>query len=339
MTSSGRLSRRHALAAFASACALYAYRSPAHADENHKLPIRIAWLPGTCGRLYAAQAFNLFEKAGLDATLIRFDSGPAMNAAYQSSSVDIGYMGIPGFLVALGATPIKAFLLENQADKAEGLVVRGASGIGSMKDLAGKKIGVPVGTTAWMGLIQGLTQASIKPSAVQIIDMKVGVVVPAFQRGDVDGIYVWAPWLFDLQSEGGKLIATDSDWMVNGNIWAGRTKWLEDNRETTRRFLAAMHEATTMITTHRADVAKNAANRMGIPVEVADELLRTVLFPSFEEQLNPSYRLSLNNPHGGLRAVITNYKNVFSKYGLLKMTPENDGAVDPSFMLAYQKTK
>lgn len=312
--------------------------SPVFAAERPK--IKVAWLPGTCGRLYAAQAFNLFDKVGLDAQLVRFNTGPAMNAAFQSKSVDIGYSGLPGLLVALAAgLKMKLFLDENEADHAEGLVVRKGSGIKSVKDLKGHTVGTVIGTTAWMGLVTALKKSGVPDHEVTIKNLPLNTVVPSFERGEVDAVWIWAPWLFDLQHAGGNLISLDSDWLLNGNAWFGRTEYLEHNRKAVELFLAALDEGTQKIKTDPHAVAKFMSTEMGIPVEATSKLLKDVSFPSYAQEMNPNFKLTINNPHGGMAALLQEYTDVYYKHGIINRKPSLKGAVDPSFLAAYMKMK
>lgn len=328
------ISRRDLIRAGVAATAITAAsQNPSWAAEAAPLPIRIGWLPGNCGRLYAAQAFKLFEANGLAPQLVKFNSGPAMNAAFQSSSIDVAYSGMPGFLVALGAVPMKIIAVENEADKSEGLVVREGSGIANVKDLPGKRIGTTVGTTAWMGLILAMQQSGVEASKVQIIDMKVNVMGSAFIRGDVDGIWIWAPYMFDLQANGGKLITLDADWYSNGNPWMGSTAWLEANREAAVRFVRAIGEATSKVETDRPKVAGYMAQQMGVSPEVATKLLDAVGFPTLAEQADPSFKLSMTNKDGGIRSILAKFEAVFTQHKLVRPGLDLQTAVDPSYLL------
>lgn len=298
--------------------------------------MRVAWLPGTCGRLYAAEAFNLFRKVGLDAELIRFDTGPAMNAAFQAKSIDIGYSGVPGLLIALAAgVPMKLFLDENIADRAEGLVVGAKSGIKSVKGLRGKRVGTIIGTTAWMGLITALRKSGVLESDVHVVNLPLNTIVPSFERGDIDAVWIWAPWLFDLQKLGGKLISTDSDWLLNGNAWYGRTDYLLAHRPEVTLFLAALDQGTNKIKSNENTVAMFMSKQMGISLPATTELLHDVTFPSFSQEMQPSFQLSMNNPNGGMAKLVAEYARTFHDHGIIRHQLDLHGVVDSSFLTDY----
>lgn len=298
-------------------------------------PMRIAWLPGTCGRLYAAEAFHLFKKAGLNAKLVRFDTGPAMNAAFQAKSVDVGYSGLPGLLVALAAgVPMELFLVENNADRADGLVVAPNSNISKVSDLRGKRVGTIIGTTAWMGLITALKKAGVNDSDVHIVNLPLSTIVPAYKRHEVDAVWIWAPWLFDLQKMGGKVIARDTNGF-NANAWFGRTDYLNKHKPEVIRFLKALDLGTQKLRSNPHQVAAFMSQQMGIKLAATEELLSSVSFPTYKEQMKQSFSLSMTNPNGGISAILAKYAHVFQQHGIIRHVPSLKGVVQPRFVESY----
>ncbi|UNK63775.1 taurine ABC transporter substrate-binding protein [Buttiauxella ferragutiae] len=155
-----------------------------------------------------AQADNAFAKdSGAKVEWRKFDSGASVVRALASGDVQIGNIGSSPLAVAASQkVPIEVFLLASQLGNSEALVVK--KGITSPKDLIGKRIAVPFISTTHYSLLAALKHWGIKPGQVEILNLQPPAIIAAWQRGDIDGAYVWAPAVNELEKEG--TVLTDS---------------------------------------------------------------------------------------------------------------------------------
>ena len=155
-----------------------------------------------------AQADNTFAKeSGARVDWRKFDSGSSVVRALASGDVQIGNIGSSPLAVAASQqVPIEVFLLASQLGNSEALVVK--KGIKDPRDLIGKRIAVPFISTTHYSLLSALKHWGIKPDRVQIINLQPPAIIAAWQRGDIDGAYVWAPAVNELEKEG--TVLTDS---------------------------------------------------------------------------------------------------------------------------------
>lgn len=155
-----------------------------------------------------AQADNTFAKeSGATVDWRKFDSGASVLRALASGDVQIGNIGSsPLAVAATQQLPIEAFLLASQLGNSEALVVK--KGISSPKDLIGKRIAVPFISTTHYSLLAALKHWGIKPPQVQLVNLQPPAIIAAWQRGDIDGAYVWAPAVNELEKDG--KVLTDS---------------------------------------------------------------------------------------------------------------------------------
>jgi len=77
------------------------FGSIADATAQTPIKVRFAWQPYNTVLFYTARDLKLFEKAGLDAELVKFTAGPPQFAAYRSESIDAGLFGTAGYVVGL----------------------------------------------------------------------------------------------------------------------------------------------------------------------------------------------------------------------------------------------
>lgn len=155
-----------------------------------------------------AQADDTFARtSGAKVDWRKFDSGASVVRALASGDVQIGNIGSSPLAVAASQqVPIEVFLLASQLGDSEALVVK--KSIKDPKDLIGKRIAVPFISTTHYSLLAALKHWGIKPGQVQIVNLQPPAIIAAWQRGDIDGAYVWAPAVNELEKEG--KVLTDS---------------------------------------------------------------------------------------------------------------------------------
>lgn len=139
--------------------------------------------------LAIAEQQGLWEKAGLTAHVKSFNNGPVQVQALSAGNLDYGYIG-PGamWLPASGKAKVVAINTLTYADR-----VIGQPGMKSMKDLKGKRVGVPEGTSGDMVLNIALAKAGMTVKDVEKVNMDPSTIVSAFSSGKVDGAGFFYP--------------------------------------------------------------------------------------------------------------------------------------------------
>jgi len=155
-----------------------------------------------------AQAENSFAKAsGAQVDWRKFDSGSSVLRALASGDVQIGNIGSSPLAVAASQKlPIEVFLIASELGSSEALVVK--KEIKDPKDLVGKRIAVPFISTTHYSLLSALKHWDIDPKQVTIVNLQPPAIAAAWARGDIDGAYVWAPAVNELEKTG--KVLTDS---------------------------------------------------------------------------------------------------------------------------------
>lgn len=319
---------------------VFAQAGPVAAGTSDRMPVKIAWIPGSVYRLSLCVARDLFTKHGLNAELIRFSSGPAMNAAFKSASVDMGFSGAPGVLTILSTgAPLKVFMIDNNTATSNALVAVPGSGINTVADLKGKSIAIPRGTVVWVALIKALRQNGLDLKDVNVVDMGAGPLIAAFRNKDVQAAWIWSPVLYELLDMGGKEIVRDAKFGIAPNFWVGRSEWVEKNPQAVQRFLAAMDEAGAF---HKADPKESArlvAEQLGIKLTNAERLLQETTYFSMADQVAPVGPASLVNKSTGALEALRSYAAILNEQGLLRAVPDLNSIIDSSHVEAYLKTQ
>ncbi len=163
----------------------------------------------TTAPLVVAAQQGLFEKYGLTPDIKIFASGSAASQAVAAGDVDLTASG--QFAVVTGAaagTNVDVLARMSVADKQVGVVAN--SSVTSVKDLAGKNVGVQFGSTAQLYAILLEQQSGISFNLVNIGNDQ---LIAAFAKGQADAFISWQPNL-DLGSQavkGAHVIAYSGD--------------------------------------------------------------------------------------------------------------------------------
>lgn len=177
---------------------------------------------------------------GYDIDFRKFNSGAEIFAAIASGDVQVGYVGSSPFAAAASrGLGVKAFYLASISGVDEALVVRNGSGIDKLTDLKGKKLAAaPVSTDHYqlLALIksQGLTEKD-----VQVFAIPQPEIVAAYNRGDIDGGFVWDPALTELKKNG-KVLVTSKDVADKGaptfSAWVASDDFARNNAPFLKNF-------------------------------------------------------------------------------------------------------
>lgn len=229
------------------------------------------------------------SELGVKAKVIRFDSGKDVISALASNSIDIGEAGTsPAALAISNNLDIKVIFIGDVIGAAETLVVKNDSGIASIKDLAGKKIATPFASTAHYSLLNALKLEGMGETDVQLLDLQPDDIFAAWQRGDIDGAYIWYPVLGRLLEDGKSI--TDSaklaeKGVVTADLVVARTAFAEKNPEVVKKFVALQLKANDVILGEPAKAAKEISSVLEISEKDASEQITQFKYLKADEQI------------------------------------------------------
>ena len=186
------------------------------------IPITIGYQVDAEAAFFLAKETGAFQKAGLNPTFTQFLSGPAQFAALANNSIDIGEFGITPYVAGLANSgKMVAIMVGDDVTKSNGLVVRPGSGISSIADLRGKRVAAVKGSSSYYGLLKALQKNHMTLSDIKYLNLTAAVIIPTYQHGEVDAVWIWAPWVGKLESMGAKLLITNGDvGAITPSFWA-----------------------------------------------------------------------------------------------------------------------
>jgi len=223
---------------------------------------------------------------------ISFDSGRDVNTAIAANGIDFGLVGsVPASVGIAQGLSYNVYFIHDVIGNAEALIAK--NGIKAIADIKGKKIATPFGSTAHFSLQSLLKLENIADNAVTIIDMQPPEIVAAWQRGDIDGSYVWQPNLSKLQKDGGSILITSADLAKQGVVTADvgvvRKEFAEKYPDAVRQYVAVLDQAVKAYRSNPEAAAKALATELNITPEETAAAAKELIWLDSTQQKDPQY--------------------------------------------------
>ncbi len=223
-----------------------------------------------------------------------FDSSRNVNRAMVSGDIDVGLAG--SVQVSTGVAqnfPYQVYFIHDVIGDNEALAVTKASSITRMADLANKKIGVPFGSTAHFSLLSALERAGIEPTTVNILNMQPQDLLTGWQRGDIDGGFVWQPTLAKMLEANGTVLITAKQLSAEGIITADlgivSNDFAAHYPEFLTRYVAVLNEATQRYRDDPEAAAVAMSKEIGLTPEESLSVMNELVWLDSAEQAEPQY--------------------------------------------------
>ncbi|MFZ3141207.1 taurine ABC transporter substrate-binding protein [Polaromonas sp.] len=232
-----------------------------------------------------------FEKTtGYKIDFRKFNSGADVFAAIASGDVQIGYVGSSPYAAATSrGLDVKAFYLASISGTDEALVVRNGSGINSLADLKGKKLAAAPVSTDHYQLLALIKSQGLSEKDVQVFAIPQPEIVAAYNRGDIDGGFVWDPALTELKKTG-KVLVTSREVADKGaptfSAWVATAAFAKDNPAFLKSYASVIEKYSNSFASNKAawgpdsDNAKALAKLLGgTPADQAAGIKNLSLLP------------------------------------------------------------
>jgi ABC-type nitrate/sulfonate/bicarbonate transport system substrate-binding protein len=231
---------------------------------------------------------GIFLKHGIDLKLKVLATGQEMSKALQAGEVQIIGSAFSNYPVAVergmaarGVVGMMGDRTARYSDDPVSVWTRKGTGITKVEDLAGKKVGTPVGGTADEYLTVLLKKRGVAREKVTFLNVPPGNTVSALQGGSVDAVAVWEPFGSLVQakipdamavSRGGGHVGYYINMAILNDL-------IDKQPEVVERYVIGVAEAA-QYTRKNLDEAAEIATRWapGLDAEVARKAIRHMTF-------------------------------------------------------------
>ena len=234
---------------------------------------------------------------GKSIEFVRFTSGTEVINAMASGSVDISLNGSSPTAAGYSrGVDLQVIYIYDNINNAEALVVDDS--VTAPQDLKGKTIAVPFGSTTHFHMMFALEQFNIPTGDLEVLDMSPPDMVAAWERGDINGGFVWDPALGRMKEKGRVLLTSGdlSNWgKATFDAMVARKGFTDENPEFACQWVKMVSSADADYRMNPGAYGPGTDNAMGIANAVsgnADQVggvLALYDYPTLEEQVSATW--------------------------------------------------
>jgi NitT/TauT family transport system substrate-binding protein len=278
--------------------------------------------------IIVAEKKGLFEKHGVEVEAIYYSDFSKALPDLTTNKIDAGLFGITDVINVSNVMEINAVAIYDDGGPSAIVAV---PDITSVEDLKGKRIGVSIGTTYEMFVLEMLATAGLSSADVTLMNFRPDQGVDALQQ-EVDAVFTWEPYTTEAIKDGYNVIFT-SDQLANvyPDLITFRSEIVQERPEDVRAFLRAWFEAVDYRSEHPAEANQIIADYFEIPVEelVPDNELHIM---TLEDNLSIYSQEATANGQTSIRDVATINAEFLLRIGVLSKMPDLEILFDASYL-------
>jgi NitT/TauT family transport system substrate-binding protein len=259
-------------------------------------PITLSYTVGESVTAFAAKEAGIFDKHGLDVTLLQVTQNSNAPAALASASVEVAMIQVANLLQAADSG-LDFVAIAGGSDLAKGVshnsvVVRTGLQVKSARDLAGHTVGVPgIGASIDIFFRNWLIDNSVSPNRVNIVETTFLAMGDNLKNQTVDAVTPLEPFVTRITKAGlgyelVNLIDTLPRARLNALVFGVTRHWAEEHADAVAALRASIHEADAYVLANpdraREDINKYTKMPMEIlaslPLPAVDETARQADF-------------------------------------------------------------
>tara|TARA_B100000029_G_scaffold516806_1_gene634696 strand:+ start:6774 stop:7787 length:1014 start_codon:yes stop_codon:yes gene_type:complete len=233
-----------------------------YSSNAKELVVAAASNPGGLA-VFVAQDKGFFSKNGVDVKVEIRNTGSALSKGLRAGEFDFApaaFTNLPAALErGLNVRGIVGYVgaayEKMTADKVVALIASKASGINSVSDLKGKKVGVTFGSTADAWLLQALKEVNLTRNDLERVNTRPPSLVSVLDTGGVDAIVGWEPFNYRALKKipGSKIVKRGGDLVCFCAYLHGNPDRVYKDEAATQKFVDSIAEAAAYV--------RNPANR------------------------------------------------------------------------------
>ena len=250
-----------------AAFAIHLVRSAARSTPDDHLTIAVSSTPHAA-LLHLAAAKGYFAEEGLDVVTTPVSHGKAALELLTQGKVDLAAAAEVPFVISVLQGEDFAIVASVASVATEmALVARRDRNIAGPRDLAGKKVGVTLGTSGEYFLWALLIRHKVAPELVTMVDLPPGQLVAALEQGSIDAASTWQPVRQSAETalaDKGVTLAEPDAYTVT-HVLVGRATTLKQRPATMRKVVKALLKAEAFVRAEPGPALALISDRLKLP--------------------------------------------------------------------------
>jgi len=210
-----------------------------------------------------------FAEKQISIKWIEFTSGPPLLEAMSIGSVDLGAVGDTPPIFAQAANANVVYVAGSRITNGQGILVPANSGIRSIADLKGKRVGFTKGSSAHNVVIATLEKAGLTYEDITPVYLTPPDAGPAFANGSIEAWAIWDPYFaIGEKRQNGRILINAHEVAKTNSFYLANRDFANSHVRETREVIDGLAEAARWAEVNRAEVASALAAVTGVPLEV-----------------------------------------------------------------------
>jgi sulfonate transport system substrate-binding protein len=211
-----------------------------------------------------------FAPLGIKVENPEITSGAAQVQAIAAGAVDIASVlgGTSAILGRANGVDLKVIAAYSRSPKAF-FIMTGPSGPNSIKELKGKNVAGPKGTTLNQLLAAALAANGLTLSDIGYLNMEIPAARAALLAGKVDAATLAGANALLVEAAGGKVLASGEGLIAPTTVIAVRKSFMDEHPELVTAYMEAHKKALAFMREHPEEALKIAAEDQKISIEDA----------------------------------------------------------------------
>lgn len=224
--------------------------------------------------VWIAQESGMFDNEGLDVEVKQFQSGFASAGAVVSGEADLSTTSESAFVSHSLKHPELRVLAVLSTVETTFFLARGDRAITLAEDLAGKRVGVTMGSTGEFFLGRYLAINGVPQSAVDIVDLKPAEIAAALVSGEIDAGLTWEPFAHRAQTQlGDNLVKLPGqEGLFYYFMLVGKRDWIDHNPDRVKAIMRALVRAEELVIEQDGQAKRLISDRFGFDEAYLDHL-------------------------------------------------------------------
>ncbi len=262
-----------------------------------------------------------FEKDNITFQFSKFQSGPALITSLTAGELDFGQTGdIPALSARANNVDIKIVGKYISSDQVNSLLVTKNSGIKTIAELKGKKVGVTIGSTCHQLLYIYLESAGLKPADIQQVNLMPGDIVSSLVSGNVDAAVTWEPYASMTLAKGvTDKLADGVGYKKEVDVIIANNPFLQQHPDVTARILKVLDKAGKWVAQNQEEALKIVGTDAGVDP--------SVLAPMFSKVVVDDIGLNSEDIDS-----IKKSQEFLRKYQIIKKDVDVDALIDTQYL-------
>ncbi|MGE7981487.1 ABC transporter substrate-binding protein [Solibacillus sp. NPDC093137] len=232
-----------------------------------------------------AEKQGYFEAEGVKVKNHLIENGPEMGSMIAGGSAPISLMSnfLPLTITASDVN-VKVVAVLDQMAGTQAMVSRPGLKLESAKDLEGLKVGMPNGAEVYYAINSMGEELGVDVSKIDYINLAPSDGLVALQRGDIDALAAWEPFITKGTQAGGEFILSgrqsnlpekqgEVNWLSVHSTLIATDDFLEKNPNTIKALIRALKKGTDFINDNREEAVKILSPELRLTEEELSEIM------------------------------------------------------------------